>query len=43
MSDNGMEGYQFLSRQVELPAVLVQGSLVGFKSVDLEPIPQSIL
>jgi len=35
--------YQFPSHQLELPIVLMQDSIAGFESVDLEPIPQSIL
>ena len=38
-----MESYQLPSRQVELPVVLVQDSMASFKSVDLEPIPESVL
>jgi hypothetical protein len=36
-------GYQFPSHQLELPAVLIQDSIASFESVDLEPIPQSIV
>jgi hypothetical protein len=41
--DDDLGGYQFPSHQLELPIVLMQGSIAGFESVDLEPIPQSIL
>ena len=40
-SDSG--SYQLPSRQLELPVVLMQDSIASFESVDLEPIPQSIL
>ena len=43
MPDDDVESYQFPSRQVELPVVLVQDSMASFKSVDLEPIPESVL
>jgi hypothetical protein len=41
--DDDSESYQSLSHQLELPVVLMQDSIAGFESVDLEPIPQSIL
>jgi hypothetical protein len=41
--DDDSGSYQFLSHQLELPIVLAQDSIVGFKSVDLEPIPESVV
>jgi hypothetical protein len=43
LEDDDSGSYQFPSHQLELPVVLMQDSLAGFESVDLEPIPQSIL
>ena len=41
--DGDSGSYQLPSHQLELPVVLMQDSIAGFESVDLEPIPQSIL
>jgi len=41
--DDDSGSYQFPSHQLELPIVLMQDSIAGFESVDLEPIPQGIL
>ena len=43
-SPDGESGsHQLPSHQLELPVVLMQDSIAGFESVDLEPIPQSTL
>jgi hypothetical protein len=36
--DDDSESHQFPS-QLKLPVILMQGSVTGFDSVDLEPIP----
>jgi len=41
--DGDSGSYQLPPHQLELPVVLMQDSIAGFESVDLEPIPQSIL
>ena len=41
--DGDSGSYQLPSHQLELPVVLMQDSIASFESVDLEPIPQSIL
>jgi hypothetical protein len=41
--DDDAESYQLPSHQLDLPLVLVQDSITGFESTDLEPIPQSVL
>ena len=43
VSDDDVESYQLPSHQVELPVVLVQDSIASIESVDLEPIPESVL
>jgi hypothetical protein len=42
VSDDDVESYQPLSYQLEMPIVLMQDSIAGLESVDLEPIPESI-
>jgi hypothetical protein len=41
--DGDSGSHQLPSHQLELPIVLMQDSIASFESVDLEPIPQSIL
>ena len=41
--DDDSGNYQFPSHQLELLVVIMQDSIAGFESVDLEPISQSIL
>ena len=43
MSDDNVESYQPPSYQLELPVVLAQDSIASIESVDLEPIPESII
>ena len=43
VSDDDVESYQLPSHQFEVPVVLVQDSIVSVVSVDLEPIPGSVL
>jgi hypothetical protein len=43
MSDDDVESNQVPSHQLEVPVVLVQDSITGLESVDLEPIPESVL
>jgi hypothetical protein len=43
VSDDDVESYQLPSHQLEVPVVLVQDSIASIVSVDLEPIPESIL
>jgi hypothetical protein len=38
-----VENYQLPSHQLELPVVLAQDSTASIESVDLEPIPESIV
>ena len=38
-----MESYQFPPHQLGLPLVLLRDPIPDFESVDLEPIPQSVL
>jgi hypothetical protein len=38
-----VESYQLPSHQFEVPVVLVQDSIASVVSVDLEPIPESVL
>ena len=42
MSDHDVKSCQ-LPSHIELPVVLVQDFVAGFESVDLEPIPESVL
>ena len=42
VSDDDVESYQLPSHQFEVPVVLVQDSIAGLASVDLEPIPESV-
>jgi hypothetical protein len=42
-SDDDSGSYQFPSHQLELPVVLAQDSIVSIESVDLEPIPESVV
>ena len=41
--DDDSGSYQFPSHQLELPVVLAQDSIVSIESVNLEPIPESIV
>ena len=41
--DDDSESYQFPSHQLELPVVLAQDSIASIESVDLEPIPESVV
>jgi len=41
--DDDMESYQLPSDQLEVPVVLMQDSIASVISVDLEPIPESVL
>ena len=41
LSDDDVESYQLLSHQFEVP--VVQDSIANLESVNLEPIPESIL
>jgi hypothetical protein len=41
--DDNVESYQLPSHQLELPVVLAQDSIASIESVDLEPIPESIV
>jgi hypothetical protein len=43
VSDDNVENYQLPSHQLELPVVLAQDSTASIESVDLEPIPESIV
>jgi len=43
VSDNNVESYQLPSHQLELPVVLAQDSIASIESVDLEPIPESVI
>ena len=43
ISDDDVESYQLLSHQLEVLVVPVQDSIAGLESVDLEPIPESVL
>ena len=43
MSDDDVESYQLQSHQLEVPVVLMQDSIASVVSVDLEPIPESVL
>jgi len=43
VSDDNVESYQLPSHQLELPVVLVQDSIASIESVDLEPIPESVV
>jgi hypothetical protein len=43
VSDDDVESYQLPSHQFEVPVVLVQDSIASVVSVDLEPIPESVL
>ena len=43
VSDDNVESYQLPSRQSELPVVLAQDSIASIESVDLEPIPESVV
>jgi hypothetical protein len=43
VSDDDLESYQLPSHQLELPVVFVQDSIAGVESVDLEPIPHSVI
>jgi hypothetical protein len=43
VSDDNVESYQLPSRQLELPVVLAQDSIASIESVDLEPIPESVV
>jgi hypothetical protein len=42
-ADDDSGSYQFPSHQLELPVVLAQDSIANIESVDLEPIPESII
>jgi hypothetical protein len=41
--DGDSGSYQFPSHQLELPVVLTQDSIASIESVDLEPIPESVV
>jgi hypothetical protein len=41
--DDDSGSYQFPSHQLELPVVLAQDSIASIESVDLEPIPESVV
>ena len=43
LSDDDVESYQLSSHQLKVPVVLVQDSIASIVSIDLEPIPESIL
>jgi hypothetical protein len=43
VSDDDVESYELPSHQLEVPVVLVQDSIASIVSVDLEPIPESVL
>ena len=43
VSDDNVESYQLPSHQLELPVVLAQDSIASIESVDLEPIPESVV
>ena len=43
MSDDNVESYQLPSHQLELPVVLAQDFIASIESVDLEPIPESVV
>jgi hypothetical protein len=43
VSDDAIESYQLPSHQFEVPVVLIQDSIANLESVNLEPIPESIL
>jgi hypothetical protein len=43
VSDEDVESYQLLSRQLEVPVILVQDSIASIVSIDLEPISESVL
>jgi hypothetical protein len=43
VSDDNVGSYQPPSHQLELPVVLAQDSIASIESVDLEPIPESIV
>jgi hypothetical protein len=41
--EDDVESYQLPSHQLEVPVVLVQDSIANIVSLDLEPIPESVL
>jgi hypothetical protein len=41
--DGNSGSYPFPSHQLELPVVLAQDSIASIESVDLEPIPESVV
>ena len=43
VSDENVESSQLPSHQLEVPVVLMQDSIASIVSVDLEPIPESVL
>jgi hypothetical protein len=43
VSDDNVESYQLPSHQLELPVILAQDSIASIESVDLIPIPESIV
>jgi hypothetical protein len=43
VSDDNVESYQLPSHRLELPIVLAQDSIASIESVDLEPIPESVV
>jgi hypothetical protein len=43
VSDDDVESYRIPSHQLDLLLALLQDSIAGFESADLEPIPQGVL